>query len=366
MDKQNSERTVIRRASRPKTRPVLGVALTPEKATDGVLRQQRLQRVARRVFEELPVAPIARALGIAIQPIWAPALPLAWRPEDILRLFRSVPEVCAESSARAAKDALCEECVRRELSATLNAGARGREFTCQHGRRQFWMAIHAANATLGILLCSELHPPRALAGAGLSDEGTGVVAGRTGGRDQDDLEPGRSLVVMLSRLLEAACAEHLRSLELEGWQQVALTAGAGADRGTGEAALPPETAMPANSTIRALLERTHREFAQPITLKSLAHDLSKNESYLSAAFSACVGMNFKAYLTSLRIRQATVLLARGQASVEEIARACGYLDPRRFSRVFKQQTGVNPQAFRRGAGGLGAAERQLEMTRLRP
>ncbi len=152
---------------------------------------------------------------------------------------------------------------------------------------------------------------------------------------------------MVRRVLETVCGEHLRSAEAERWRLAALAAGAMPDRasGTVPTAIGPHAA--ANPTVRVLLERIHRDFAQPISLKSLALNLSKNESYLSAAFSACVGVTFKACLTSLRIRHASGLLAGGKKSVEEVARACGYVDPRRFRRTFKEQTGLSPQALQR-------------------
>ncbi len=316
------------------------------RSTDGVLWQTRLQRLAKRLIEDLPVTPIAKALGVGIQAVWAPAFPMPWRPEDLLKACPARAATCAEA---ASGDVLCEECVARQLDATLRAGPGGWEFTCGKGLRQLWAAIRPADFTLGVLICSWEN-------AGHSQSQSKSTAGESAkaqrpasGDDEGQSEPGRSMVRLIVHGLEAACAEHLRAAEVERWRTLALARRMAPAMAADAPYLDPDLTAPSNPTVRSLLERLHRDFAKPITLKSLSHDLTKNESYLSAAFSASVGMTFKAYLTALRIRHGAELLVAGGQSVEEIAHACGYVDPRRFSRAFKEQTGVSPLGFRQKA-----------------
>ncbi len=141
-------------ASQPQIRAAKTVSLSPGEATDGVLRQRQLQQVARRVFEELPVAPLANALGVEIQIALAPVLPVEWTADDLLRACRSRSKACLNENGAVPKNAVCEECVCRELEATLRSGPTGWEFTCRLGGRQLWVAVRAADLTLGILLCS--------------------------------------------------------------------------------------------------------------------------------------------------------------------------------------------------------------------
>ncbi len=68
--------------------------------------------------------------------------------------------------------------------------------------------------------------------------------------------------------------------------------------------------------------------------------------YLLAVFRECGGTSTQAYIIARRIEQAGRLLACTRLSVAEVARACGYVDPLAFSRVFKQKTGISPRAYR--------------------
>ncbi|MBK9137658.1 MAG: helix-turn-helix transcriptional regulator [Verrucomicrobia bacterium] len=299
-----------------------------------------------------------------IQIAWAPVLPVEWTADDLLKACRSRSEACLNENGVAPKDAVCEECVRRELDATLRSGPTGWEFTCRLGRRQLWVAVRAADLTLGILVCSWSVPLGTEVGAEKTRSNSSPSGGSVAAEVRSIHEVGRCLAQVVRRVLETVCDEHQRSVEADQWRLAALAARAIPDQAssTVPTAIGPDAL--ANPTVRALLERIHRDFAQPITLKSLALDLSKNESYLSAAFAACVGVTFKAYLTSLRIRHARGLLVGGKKSVEEVARACGYADPRRFSRTFKVQTGLSPQAFQRAVSSQTVAGEPLTLQRL--
>ena len=54
-----------------------------------------------------------------------------------------------------------------------------------------------------------------------------------------------------------------------------------------------------------------------------------------------------AYLNRYRINQAKTLLEEGDKNVTEIAMLVGFLDSGYFSRVFRRQVGVSPDAYRR-------------------
>lgn len=67
---------------------------------------------------------------------------------------------------------------------------------------------------------------------------------------------------------------------------------------------------------------------------------------LSRAFVAATGITPAQYQTELRLGHARTLLRGSALSVEEIARACGYADPRHFRRMFGAHEGVSPSAYR--------------------
>ncbi len=49
----------------------------------------------------------------------------------------------------------------------------------------------------------------------------------------------------------------------------------------------------------------------------------------------------------MRIRNAQSLLLRSTLSIKEISYMVGFRDQLYFSRVFRQETGMSPRAFRR-------------------
>lgn len=53
------------------------------------------------------------------------------------------------------------------------------------------------------------------------------------------------------------------------------------------------------------------------------------------------------YLTRLRLRQAKRLLAESDASVQEIAKACGFQSPRYFASKFSKVAGCSPSDYRK-------------------
>ena len=82
-----------------------------------------------------------------------------------------------------------------------------------------------------------------------------------------------------------------------------------------------------------------------MTVESLCRDGHISHSTLQRRFKKFLGVTPKQYLTRLRLNKAIDMLSRGDASVREIAYACGYDDEKYFSRVFKQNFGCPPMQF---------------------
>ena len=61
------------------------------------------------------------------------------------------------------------------------------------------------------------------------------------------------------------------------------------------------------------------------------------------------GQNFTAYLNTVRIEKARVLLRETDETVLEIALNCGYGSISYFNRVFRQQIGMSPLQYRTSA-----------------
>ncbi len=91
--------------------------------------------------------------------------------------------------------------------------------------------------------------------------------------------------------------------------------------------------------------RTHA--LDGISLAAIAAEAGASPYHFSRRFSALAGETVFAYVTRVRLRHASALLAQGgQYPVTEVALAVGYQTPSAFNRVFRANLGVSPTRFR--------------------
>jgi AraC-like DNA-binding protein len=84
-----------------------------------------------------------------------------------------------------------------------------------------------------------------------------------------------------------------------------------------------------------------------LTLTDVAQRLGTNETYVSRAFNVGLGQNFNAAINSLRVEAVqSAMLADPAAALLELALACGFSSKASFNRVFREQTGMTPSAWR--------------------
>ena len=87
--------------------------------------------------------------------------------------------------------------------------------------------------------------------------------------------------------------------------------------------------------------------AEDISLSILAEEFHLSGQYISQLFKNEIGVNFLAYLTTIRMERAKKLLVSTQLSIAEISERCGYADYRVFTKVFKKTEGSTPSQYRR-------------------
>ena len=87
-------------------------------------------------------------------------------------------------------------------------------------------------------------------------------------------------------------------------------------------------------------------YAEKITLKSIAGLFYLNASYLSSLFKQKTGVNLNKYIETVRIERAKNLLTSLDATVIEIASMTGYADPNYFNKTFKKRTGKTPMEYK--------------------
>ena len=97
--------------------------------------------------------------------------------------------------------------------------------------------------------------------------------------------------------------------------------------------------------VHAVQDTLAADLAGAHPLAELAARAHLSPRGLSRAFVAATGLTPAQYQTELRLGHARTLLRGSALTVEEIAQACGYADPRHFRRMFGAHEGVSPSAW---------------------
>ncbi len=98
---------------------------------------------------------------------------------------------------------------------------------------------------------------------------------------------------------------------------------------------------------RALVER---RFRTPRTIAAYSAELGITEKQLRSACLKAVGQSPLQQLRRRRVLEAKRLLTYSTMTVAEVAYSLGFDDPAYFSRVFSEETGAAPSAFRAERG----------------
>ncbi len=102
--------------------------------------------------------------------------------------------------------------------------------------------------------------------------------------------------------------------------------------------------------VQRIIDRFERDFANAITLRSVASEVGRHPGYLGAVFRKEMGVTPRAYLTHVRLRHAAELIDHGQ-KIEAVALDVGYRSKKNFYHHFKQRFGMTPKQYRdRDAG----------------
>jgi AraC-like DNA-binding protein len=85
----------------------------------------------------------------------------------------------------------------------------------------------------------------------------------------------------------------------------------------------------------------------PVSLEQMAQRAQLSTSRFRALFKQEFGVAPHQYLMQLRIEQAQKLLEQTARTIEEIATVCGFADIHHFSKAFKKQVSLAPNAYRK-------------------
>jgi len=107
----------------------------------------------------------------------------------------------------------------------------------------------------------------------------------------------------------------------------------------------------AKRLVRLAMAYIHEHFFDSISRSDIALHVGITEDHLTFCFRQELGTTPIEYLLRYRINQAKKLLENGKLSITEIALSVGFSDSGYFSRIFRRETGVSPEIFRRTSAG---------------
>lgn len=86
--------------------------------------------------------------------------------------------------------------------------------------------------------------------------------------------------------------------------------------------------------------------SEDISRTEVAEQVFLNPDYLSKLLKKETGLSFTEYVLDCRISLAKMLLQGTEKSIQEIVGMAGFNSASYFSKIFKQETGMSPAAFR--------------------
>lgn len=99
--------------------------------------------------------------------------------------------------------------------------------------------------------------------------------------------------------------------------------------------------------ISKALEIIHENWNIELSVQELAKKVHLSQNYFGEQFKNTMGLTIQQYINKLRIDHARILLEKNDLSINAIAETAGYEDNSYFTRVFKKNCGLSPQAYRK-------------------
>ena len=98
--------------------------------------------------------------------------------------------------------------------------------------------------------------------------------------------------------------------------------------------------------VALVIERMNEQLHTNLSLDALAAEVGLSSSRLAFLFRQAVGRRPGAYLHTLRLERARVLIESTDLSVADVMRRVGLADPSHFSRDFRNAHGLSPRGYR--------------------
>lgn len=100
--------------------------------------------------------------------------------------------------------------------------------------------------------------------------------------------------------------------------------------------------------VRRAVDCIERHYAQELSLDRIAAEAHISKYHLTRIFKQETGMTVAQYVRAFRVAQAkALLLANRGRSLATIGQEVGFQQPSHFSAIFRQETGLSPEQYRR-------------------
>jgi transcriptional regulator GlxA family with amidase domain len=116
--------------------------------------------------------------------------------------------------------------------------------------------------------------------------------------------------------------------------------------GTLNSRTPGEQRTRVSPTIASAVAFLEQHYLEPVTCRDVARTVCRHKGYLAARFRLETGVTMRDYMTVLRIRHASELVAAGE-KIESVMLSVGYHSKRTFYTRFRTVFGVTPGEYRR-------------------
>jgi len=156
--------------------------------------------------------------------------------------------------------------------------------------------------------------------------------------DSATAHAARALITEIIRALQAAKPPARARLSALAYQLLVTIA---------EAYAPPPAPLALPDGVEAAMRHVLTHLTEPVRVATLASKTGYSPDHLNRVFVKYVGMRAHAWIENTKLLAASRLLNKTRLKVHEVAECLGYDNSYVFIRVFKRQTGMTPEVFRR-------------------
>ena len=99
--------------------------------------------------------------------------------------------------------------------------------------------------------------------------------------------------------------------------------------------------------MQTAVEYINDHITEDITVESVCSNIYMSKYHFCRLFKEKIGLTVMEYVLKTRLVMAKELLEKEKTSITEVASRCGFCSLSYFSRVFKEETGMTPLAYRK-------------------